>query len=192
VVLRHLVGDAGVADLALGADDALLHGGLAREERAGHLGRREAAEQAQGQRDPRLRGQCRVAAGEEEPQAIVRNRAHVVGVVAGSGTTERLELTELVEIAALPPKPVDGAVAGSPDDPGAGIGREPVARPALQRDRERVLDGLLREVDVAEDPDQGRERPPRLAPEQAVDDRVRPRYADRAASPAGFGNPAAS
>jgi hypothetical protein len=105
---------------------------------------------------------------------------------------ERLELPQLVEIAALAAKPVNRAVAGGPDDPGAGIGREPVARPALERNRERVLDGLLREVDVAEDPDQGRDRPPGLAPEQAVDDRFRPGYADRAASPAGLGNPAAS
>jgi hypothetical protein len=91
-----------------------------------------------------------------------------------SGTVERLELAELVEVTPFAANPVDHTVAGSPHDPRDGVGREPVPRPALQRDRERVLNGLLREVDVAEDPDQGRDRPPRLAPEQTVDDRVRP------------------
>ena len=32
------------------------------------------------------------------------------------------------------------------------------------------MDGILREVEVAEDADQGRDRPPLLAPEQAVGD----------------------
>ena len=40
-------------------------------------------------------------------------------------------------------------------------------------DHERVLDGLLGEVEVAQDPDQGRDRPARLLPEQAVDGLVR-------------------
>jgi hypothetical protein len=41
--------------------------------------------------------------------------------------------------------------------------------PALGRRRERVLDGLLREVPVADGADQGRDRPPEVLPEQAVD-----------------------
>jgi hypothetical protein len=35
---------------------------------------------------------------------------------------------------------------------------------------ERLLDRVLREVEVAQDPDQGRDRPPLLRAEQAVDD----------------------
>ena len=135
-----------------------------------------------------------MAAGEEELQPVVGNRAHVVlgGVVPGAGPAECLELTQLVEIAAFAAKAVDRPVARGADDPGTRVVGKAVARPALERDRERVLDGLLGEVDVAEYPDQGRNRPPGLVPEQAVDDRVRPGYADRAASPAGFGYPAAS
>jgi hypothetical protein len=39
----------------------------------------------------------------------------------------------------------------------------------MQRSRECILDGVLGGVEVPEDPDQGGDRPSRLAPEQAVD-----------------------
>jgi hypothetical protein len=65
--------------------------------------------------------------------------------------------------------PVDRAVARRRDDPRAGVVRDAVARPALERDDERVLDRLLGAVEVAERARQGRDRLPGLAPEQAVD-----------------------
>jgi hypothetical protein len=48
------------------------------------------------------------------------------------------------------------------------LGR-PLARPPLGRDRERLLGGLLGEVDVAEEADQGRQDPAPLAPENLLD-----------------------
>ena len=45
-------------------------------------------------------------------------------------------------------------------------------RPRLQRSDERLLDGFLGEIEVAEDPDQGRDRSSLLLAEQAVDDLV--------------------
>jgi hypothetical protein len=47
--------------------------------------------------------------------------------------------------------------------------RRPLAGPALGRDRKRLLGGLLGEVDVAEEADQGREDPPPLALEDLLD-----------------------
>jgi hypothetical protein len=47
-----------------------------------------------------------------------------------------------------------------------------VGWPALECGHERLLDSLLREVEVAEDADQTRDRPSRLVPEQAVDDLI--------------------
>jgi hypothetical protein len=44
-----------------------------------------------------------------------------------------------------------------------------LAGPPLRRDRERLLGGLLGEVDVAEEADQGREDPPPLALEDLLD-----------------------
>ena len=50
--------------------------------------------------------------------------------------------------------------------------RDAVARPALERDDEGLLHGLLGGVEVTEDADQARDRPSRLVPEQAVDELI--------------------
>ena len=68
---RHREGDARVADLALGPDEPLRHGGLGHQEGMGDLGRRHAGKGAQGQRHLGLEGQRRVAAGEHQPEPIV-------------------------------------------------------------------------------------------------------------------------
>jgi hypothetical protein len=41
--------------------------------------------------------------------------------------------------------------------------------PALQCHEEGLLDRVLGELEIAEDADEGGDRPPRLAPEQTVD-----------------------
>ena len=107
---------------------------------------------------------------------ISRNRSS--GNASGSAssllrraqTLERLELGALGLQRALAAQAVDRLVARDPRDPGAGVVRDAVARPALERDDERLLHRLLGGVEVAEDADQGRDRPSRLVPEQAVDD----------------------
>ena len=165
VLLGHAVGDPGVGDLALRAHQPLRHRGLGDEERARDLRHRQAAERAQRQRHPRLGGERRVAAGEHQAQAVV---GHVVGWLLG----QRLEREELLLAHALAAQAVDRAVAGGGGDPGAGVAREAVGGPALERDDPCLLHGLLGEVEVAEHPDQRGDRPPRLAPEQAVDLRV--------------------
>jgi hypothetical protein len=47
--------------------------------------------------------------------------------------------------------------------------RRPLTGPPLSRDRERLLGGLLGEVDVAKEADQGREDPAPLALEDLLD-----------------------
>ena len=76
---------------------------------------------------------------------------------------------QLLLVAARAPQAVDGPVAGRGHDPARRVAGHAVARPALERHHEGVLHGLLGEVEVAENPDEGGDRPPRLAPEQAVD-----------------------
>jgi hypothetical protein len=68
---RHAVGDAGGRDLLLGAGDPCRHRGLGHQEGASHLGGGQAADQAQGQGDLRLRCQRRVTAGADQPQSVV-------------------------------------------------------------------------------------------------------------------------
>ena len=70
-ILGHLELDAGGDDLALGPDDPLREGLLVDEERPRDLGRGQADDGAQGQREPRLRRQRRVAAREQQRQPVV-------------------------------------------------------------------------------------------------------------------------
>jgi hypothetical protein len=53
-----------------------------------------------------------------------------------------------------------------------GLAGGAVARPALRRDRERLLRGLLGEVEVAEEADESGEDPPPLLAERLIEDRV--------------------
>ena len=84
--------NAGVANLALGAHQPLRHRRRGHEKRARDLVRLEAAQRAQRQRDLRLERQRRVAAGEDQPQAIVGDFARVVSPAprrSGSTRTRR-------------------------------------------------------------------------------------------------------
>ena len=67
----HLVGDARVADLRLRAHDALREGGRGRQEGVRDLLGLQPAHLAQRERHLRVGRERRVAAGEDEPQAVV-------------------------------------------------------------------------------------------------------------------------
>ena len=69
----------------------------------------------------------------------------------------------------LPAEPVDGPVAGGGDDPAGRARGQAGRRPPLHGRGERVLDGLLGDVDVAEDPDQDGDRPAVLLAEDPLD-----------------------
>ena len=69
--VRDPVRDAGVADLPLRPDEALGERRLRDEEGPGDLGRRQAAERPQGQRDAAVQRQRRMAAGEDQPEPVV-------------------------------------------------------------------------------------------------------------------------
>ena len=68
---RDLEGDARLGQRALGADDALGDGRLGDEEGARDLLGRQAAEQAQRERDARLGREHRMAGGEDQAQQVV-------------------------------------------------------------------------------------------------------------------------
>jgi hypothetical protein len=113
-----------------------------------------------------------VAGREDQPQPVVGQLVGL-GELLLVGAAQRLECLELGTLGvkgALAAQPIDRPIAGDARDPGAGVVGDAVARPALERDGERVLDGLLGGVEVAEDADQGRDRPPGLLPEGAIDD----------------------
>jgi hypothetical protein len=92
-----------------------------------------------------------VAAGEDQLQPLVREMP-VFGLVERRlGDLEQLRL--LGEVA-LATDPIDRSVAPGRNQPGAWVRRSALSGPALRRDRERLLSGLLGEVEVAEKADQ--------------------------------------
>jgi hypothetical protein len=119
-----------------------------------------------------------MAGGEDESQQVIAacvlsfasGRRRVRGSMARLDPGQALEDGAFLGQRALAPQTIDRAVAGDPRDPGARVVGGAVGRPALECDDERLLNRLLGEIEVAEDADQRRDRPPRLAPEQAVDD----------------------
>ena len=143
--------DPGGLDLRLRAHQALGHGRVTDQEGAGDLLGAQAAEGAKRQRHLGVERERRMAAGEDELEALVRDLDVLEVVFHGLGPIQELGLGGEGAVAA---QPVDGAVAGRRQQPGARAGGGPFARPALRGDRERLLGGLLGEVEVAEEADQ--------------------------------------
>jgi len=93
-----------------------------------------------------------MAAGEEQAQTFVGHA--FVGLRGGQfGVAEllvRLQRCGLVCAHALMAQAIDDASPGHHREPGCRAPRHAVARPALERCRNRVLERILGEVEVAE------------------------------------------
>src|SRR6266571_380138 len=109
-----------------------------------------------------------MAAGEDQLQPLVGKARLVHLVLHGFGDFQQ---AGLLGERALAAQAVDRAVAGRDRQPGAGIGRGAVARPALGGGRERFLGGLLGEVEVAEEANQTGEDAAPLVAEDLLEDR---------------------
>ena len=110
----------------------------------------------------------RMAAGEDQLQPLVGKGRLLHLVLHGLGHLEQARLLGERPIAA---EAVDRAVAGGDRQPGARVGRRAVPRPALRRDRERLLRGFLGEVEVAEEADQRGEDAAPLVAEDLLEQR---------------------
>ena len=72
----------------------------------------------------------------------------------------------------LAAKVIDRPIARGRRDPATCIGWQSVRRPLPKGEGEGFLDGILGQVDVAEDPDEGRDGPTGLFAEDPADQRV--------------------
>ncbi len=150
---RRPVGDRRLGDLLLGPRDPRLHRGFLDQERLGDLGRGEPADHAQGQGDAGVARQRRVAADEDQPQAVVgqvlegRSRARVVRRVVIDG--QRRQLARCGRRLALG---LQHLAHGDCRQPGAGTVGDSVASPPHQGLREGVLNAVLGDIEVACDP----------------------------------------
>ena len=145
----HAKRDPRLADPSLCPHEPLGQSGLGDEEGPGDLGRRQAPDLPKRQRDLGVERERGVAAGECQREPLVGNRVHVI--LLGRELVEPGEQRCLSPKGLLAPEPVDRPVAGGGDDPGAGVARRAVLRPALERLCERVLHRVLGEVEIAED-----------------------------------------
>ena len=152
--LGHFVGDARVADLALGAHDALRQCRCGSQEGAGDGLGGQAAHFAQGQRHLRLGRERRMAAGEDQPQAVVLDAA---GRLCRCLLLLRQPPGQLGE-RGIKTRPLTNAV-DSPKtpgrhQPGARVVRHSVARPLRHGRDEGLLHRLLRQIEIAQQADQ--------------------------------------
>ena len=98
---------------------------------------------------------------EDELQSLVGKRRGVHRHLPTVGGGEQTDLGVEDPVTA---DAVDGAVARRAHQPGTRVGRHAVARPVIGRDGERLLRGVLGEVEIAEDADQdGQDASPLLA-----------------------------
>jgi hypothetical protein len=105
-----------------------------------------------------------MTAGEHQLEPLV-GEGHLLDFVLGG--LAYLEQAGLGRQRAVAAKAVDCPVTRCSRQPGARIGWDPVARPALGSDRERLLRGFLGEIEVAEKANQrGQNSAPLLAEEE--------------------------
>src|SRR5437763_5638707 len=101
-----------------------------------------------------------MAAGEDQPQAIVGDRAviRLARMLCGLQARKLREAVGAIGQRAAPAKAVDGAPARGSCQPGSRITRYPVARPCGNGRRESVLHGILGQLKVADMAYQRRQR----------------------------------
>jgi hypothetical protein len=180
-----------LGDLALGAHDPLAHGRLGDQEGAGDLPGGQAPERAQRERHPRRHLQRRVAAGEDQPQPVVDDRALVIHrrlLVLGVQAHQLGKAVGAVGHRPVPAQAVDRPPPGGGGDPRPRVGRDAVAPPLRDGGLERVLHRVLGQLEVADLADQRGEDDRALLAERAGDgvrDRIRPAHT-RENSPAGI------
>jgi hypothetical protein len=128
-----------------------------------------------------LGGERWVAAGEDQPQTFVRHGVLMIrgrfGLLGGK-LGQQGDLGLLVGQARAPPQMIDGVVPGGCVQPAARILGQTIA-PALQGGGERVLQGILRQVEVLQVADQGREQAPPLGPAEGRQIRDLKRFSQR-------------
>ncbi len=165
--LRHLIGNPGVADLRLGAHDALGDGGRADQPGPGDFLGAQVADLAQGQRHLGIGRQCRVAAGEDQAQAVI---LHILD--APVVLFQLLQLAEQRRLGSRETRPsaqgIDRLEAADRHQPGPGVVGHASVLPALDGHEEGLVQRLFGQVEIPQQADQGGEDPPRLL---AVDQR---------------------
>ena len=174
VPARDLEGGTRLGQGPFRPHDALRNGRLRHQECAGDLVGRQATEQAERERDPRLGREHRMTGYEHETQEIIADVIVECGIgirhgdrVLGLDRAAELRLLALEQ--GSPAQKIDGPVLGGGHEPGARIVRDARLWPALERDQQSVLGKLLGKTDVAHDPHEAGNEPRRLDSPDRID-----------------------
>ncbi len=164
---RHPERNGGRLDLALGPHQSLRHRLFRHQKGPGDFVGGEATEGAQRQGHLSLDGERRVTAGEDELQALIRKTHSWHGALRGGLALQEDRLGRQGLVAA---NAVDGTVARRGQQPGPSVVGIPIAGPALGGDGEGLLSGLLGEIEVTEEADQGSDDAAPFVSERLLED----------------------
>ncbi len=152
---RHDIGNSRLADLRLGANDALGEGADAGKEGAGDFLGGQAAYLAKGERGLRIRRQGGVAAGEDEPQPVIGDALVFDHRLLGGFALEMNgEIVPRGVEAGAAAEPVDRLEAAGRHQPCPRIFRHAIARPLRRGGGKGVMQRLFGTVEVTEETDQ--------------------------------------
>ena len=143
------------------------------EEGTGDFIRLEAAERPQGKSHLRVLRKRRMAAGEDQSQAIVRDLGTITFVRLKDprilrGERVRGQRLELSLQPSLASEAIDRSIARRLDDPRPRELRHARRPPRLQRGHERLLGDLFGKIEVTHLPDQGGDDAPPFGPVDLV------------------------
>jgi hypothetical protein len=178
---RHLERNLPAGQRPLGPHDPPGDRRLRREEPARDLPGGQAAEQAEGERDPRLDRQHGMAEDEHQPQQVVvylflaENGIELRWGTVPAGFQLTAKQAQLAGEPPVPADPVDGAVPGGEHEPRTRVGRDALGRPLFQRRDEGVLRQLPGQADVPDQPGKAGDDPGRLQPPHRLDRAMRRR-----------------
>src|SRR5215469_243037 len=108
-----------------------------------------------------------MAAGKDQPQPVILHDPRLL--VRRCAHLQQRRLTLAACPARLAAQPVQCLVACSRHDPAAWVRRYPGDGPALGSDRERLLDRIFSQIDIAEEADQGGDYATGTLPERPLE-----------------------
>ena len=180
---RNFKGNLRLGESSLGAHDALCDGRLRDEIGARNFVGRQAAEQAQSERNLRLGREHGMTGDEYQAQQVIADIVVESSVeffhlgltrpdLAGTDLLNDAFATEFLVLAVEPlvaAEVVDGAMFGGGHQPGARIVRNARLRPLFERGHQSILREVFGHADIAHNSGQPGDEPRRLDPPDRVD-----------------------
>ena len=182
VCLGDLIGNVGIADLGLGAHDALRQSGSRGQKGAGNLFGSETADFTQRQGKLRFGGEARVTAGEDQAQAVILDQRFLGFFRRQFGLQPFGDLFVGHIKARFASQLVDGLEAAGGYQPGTGVTGDTVFWPLHQCRRKGVVQTFFSQVKITEQPNQAGKHPARfrliklIQPDLGYDGHGRARY----------------